>query len=744
MRRAVVSCLVVALIIAPIISFAANNRLGVRPDKKTPYLVTADDVQFDDELGLVIAKGHVEISQNDQVLLADVVTYNQRTDTATASGHVSLLQPSGDIMFADFAELQDDFKNGFVRNIRMLLSVRSRMAGNTGRRINGTRTEIRRGVYSPCDLCAEDPTRAPLWQIRGDRVVDDQQLQIVEYRDAVMEIDGIPVLWTPYFSHPDPSVKRASGFLAPSLGYSSLLGFHTDIPYYWVISPDKDMTFAPLFTTDAGIVLADQYRQRFADGFINLDGSIGFGTPRVDIGPGGAVETAGDIRGHFFGTGEYDFDPNWRAIFNVERESDQTYLLRYNELTNLYNIPTPQNFLNSFVTLENFQRNSYLNVTGWSFQSLRPGVGDSVEPFAAPSADYLWVSDPDRLGGQLSAYGSFLNLMRITGIDERRLSVGSAWQKPFDGAVGDRFNFTMSLRGDGYASDNLPVTTATSPNGTQSAVAGRIFPQAALTWRYPWVRRGDKYSAVIEPIVMAAAAPLGGNPGTIPNEDSQDFEFDDSDLFVPDRFPGFDRVDSGQRVDYGFRGGLYADRGGSLGFLVGQSYAFQKDDNFLPASGLGTKLSDVVGRVTIAPFDALNFIYRYRLGHDDLALRSQEVTTQFGPPSLRFSVSYIQIEPSADIIAPVERKEVQATLSAEITRNWSVDMQELRDFSNGGVNLLTLVGVTYRDECLAVTTSIGQSGIEIGDIRPGLTVLVTFVFKNLGEFGVHAASFNEP
>jgi LPS-assembly protein len=135
-----------------------------------PVLVTADELQYDQELGLTVAKGHVELSQNDQILLADTVTYNQRTDTVTASGHVSLMQPSGDVAFADFMELHDNFRDGFIKDVRLLLSDRSRMAGNTARRVGGTRTEVRRGVYSPCELCAQDPTHPPVWQIKAENI----------------------------------------------------------------------------------------------------------------------------------------------------------------------------------------------------------------------------------------------------------------------------------------------------------------------------------------------------------------------------------------------------------------------------------------------------------------------------------------------------------------------------------------------------------------------------------------------
>ncbi len=735
------------LCLSALLAAAAAPAAAVGPERgrsSNPMLFSADEVQYDDELGLVVAKGHVEINQNDQTLLADTVTYNQRTDTVTASGHVSLLLPTGDVVFADFLELHDDLREGFIRNLRMLLSDRSRLAGNTARRIQGNRIEIRRGVYSPCEACREDPTRAPIWQIKAEEIVSDKQLQVVEYRDAVMEIDGIPVFYTPYFSHPDPSVKRRSGFLAPSLGNSSSNGFHFSIPYYWVIDQDKDTTFRPMFTTEGGTFLGNEYRQRFSNGELTTDGSITVGSKAST-----AVDTTpvGGVRGHLFAESELDLNEDWRSGLNIQRSSDQTYLLRYH-------IPSPTNFLTSHLYGERFTAHSYSNISAWSFQSLRPGTGDSIQPMVAPVADYNWIGEPDPIGGRLSVEGNLLNLARIQGVDERRLSLGSEWRLPFKDPIGQQYALSLSMRGDGYHSDNLPVGIG---NGTESTFAGRVFPQFSFTWHYPWVRHGDGASQVIEPIAMFAAAPRGENPRTIPNEDSQGFEFDETSLFLRNRFPGFDRVDGGERVDYGLRAGYYGDKGGSTRILVGQSYEGAVNPNFLPGSGLDHRLSDVVGRVTVTPTPYLDLVYRFRLDHADLALRRQEVAASMGPSNLRLGLSYLQIAAIPNIPQLPSQKQISATLSAQLTRYWSLQLLETRNLGNTVVPVtaagtpITTVGstetlnsgiaLTYRDECVAFITSLTQSGIVNGDVKPGTSLVFTIVFKNLGDIGSSLATF---
>jgi LPS-assembly protein len=706
-----------------------------------PILFTADEVQYDQDLGLTVAKGNVELTQKDETLLADTVTYNQRTDTVTASGNVSLLEPNGDITFGDFMELHDDLHDGFIKDIRIMRSDRSRMAGNTARR-SEQRTELRRGVYSPCELCAADPSKPPVWQLRAERIVDDKETQIVEYHDAVMEIDGIPVFYLPYFSHPDPSVKRASGFLPVVVGTGSSLGYHVTVPYFWAIDTDKDLTIRPLLTTAAGGVLGGEYRQRWGFGKLDIDASVGYGStaqsvltavnPVTGVVGTTTTTTSRDVRGHLFATGIFDLNDDVRTGFDIQRATDQTYLQRFN-------FPSPPDFLTSHAYVEDFGQRSYGNIGAYAFQSLSTTAGDGIQPIVMPTASYNWVSNPDSIGGRLALAGSVLNLERHSGSEIRRTSAGAEWRLPFNGPLGDRYEVLFSTRTDGYSSDN--VMLGPNDTGVHTETTGRIFPQSALLWRYPWVRHDPGTNSVIEPMAAFIAAPSGGNPARIPNEDSQGYEFDETSLFRPNRLPGYDRVDSGQRVDYGLHTSLFNDTYGSTQILAGQSYRLEHQSAFQLGSGLEDQLSDLVGRVSVAPSDLLNIFYRLRLDHSDLAMRRQEAGFQAGPPNFNVGASYIRVGSIPGLTQLQTGDQIGVSLSAVLTRYWSVALNDTRNISSGGATITSGVALTYRDDCFSMTTSVTQSGISIGDVTPGVTVLLTFVFKNLGELDQKALSF---
>lgn len=753
-----------ALVVAAVPALAQLNPGGARrPSRNVPIVFQADEVTYDQKLGLTIARGHVEISQGGDVLLADTVSYNQHTDTVTASGHVSLLLPTGEVLFSNFMELRDRMNDAFAQNVRMLLADRSRLAAAAARRLSGNRTELARAVYSPCDLCKKDPRAPPVWELKAREITDDNRLKTIEFYDATMDIDGWPVFYSPYLSEPEPSVKRASGFLTPSFGDSSTVGFHISTPYFFVLGPDKDLTLDPRVMTLAGQLLAGEYRQRFGDG--ELDATLSENYSNVGIGSN--PDVADQWRGHIDATGVWDLSDTYRTGFQLQRVSDQTYLQRFG-------FPYP--ILNSEISrayLQGFEANSETDVDAYLFEPLQSGLGDSTQPIVLPVISRTWFSQPDPWGGTWKLNGNLLDIVREVGTQDRRLSLGAEWDKTFFDGIGGKYQLMASLRGDAYSVNDLSLLsnpdlpTAYFPvNGmpalhpiSYNYLQGRVFPQAGLTWSYPLAHRGDVYTEIVEPIVGLYAAPAGGNSHLVPDEDSLGFQFNDTDLFRPDRLAGYDVLDTGQRVDYGLKLGLYSKDGGNYHVLVGQSLRAQPND-FLPiGSGAEQRLSDIVGRVVLSPLKYLDLIYHFRLDKSTLDNRSQEVTVAAGPANLRLGVNFLLEPPqtpneaetlpgTTESVVLGKREQVTFSTQVRLTRHWSLAGSETLNLTNSsnlinGVaqpqstsdSLYATASAIYQDECLAFIGSVTQSGIINGDVKPGVAVIFSVVFKNLGEIG---------
>jgi LPS-assembly protein len=686
-------------------SAAAQDNTAADP----PTLLQADEMAYDEATDTLRASGRVEISRDSRVLLADTVTYNRTTDMATATGNVSLLDANGTVMFFDRLEIKGDLKEGMAREVRVLLADKSRLASREFRRSEGRFNELRQAVYSACDVCEDRP---PVWQIKAGRVRYDEQEEMVYYRNAWVELLGVPMFYTPYLAHPDPTAGRKTGLLLPVISGGRNLGLSYAQPYYINIAPDKDATLSPLVTTSAGKGLTAEYRQRFMSGELQMFGSA----------VGDDPDATQDVRGHLRGRIRWDMDDKWRSGADVHLASDRTYLRRYN-----FDAPT---WLTTTAYAERFSRHTYFSANAYYFQRQRRAATAGATPVVAPLLRYSYVGDPLGRAGYMTADANAMVLVREDGTDSNRVSATLAWNLPFTSPLGDVYTLRASVRGDGYyVRDVARAATRDTFTGT----AGRVVSELSLEWKFPFVRDDGSAHQLLEPVVMGVIGPIGQNPEDIPNEDSRDLEFDDSNLFDTQRFTGLDRVEGGARINYGLRWAAYGAGGGYVSAFAGQTYRFQRDDTFAPLSGLDGKLSDIVGRIDASPNPYINFLYRFRRDKDDFAARRNEFGALLGPEIARLGLSYIFLKQDPTNPTLGEREELFGSLSTRLTQYWSLTASHRQDLSPNGGRIRTAFGFTYEDECFVFGLDLADDNTQDRDFKRGLTVLLRFNLKTIGD-----------
>jgi LPS-assembly protein len=709
---------------------AAGAQRALDPGRPAsePILLKADLVTHYEDLGIVAAAGSVELAQGDQVLLADSVTYNQKTDTVTATGNVSVMQPNGDVLFADRMELSDGLREGFVDNLRALLSDNSRFAANAARRVGGERKEMSRAVFSPCRLCEKDPTRPPLWQIKAVKVVHDEARKDIDYRDATLEMWGLPVAYFPAFSHPDPTVKQRSGFLSPRIGQSGEVGTILGIPYYYAIGPDKDLTVEPTLFSKDGLQLLGEYRQRHRSGQADLKGSIGY----LERREGGRRTDDRSAQGHIDSSLKFDLSDDFRSGLHVQRATDRLYFKRYK-------IGDPQTLVTRGY-VEGFAGRNYAILDSYAFQGLRSTDIRDQTPLALPFARYSFVGEPGVAGGRYLFDATALSLTRNVGADSHRLGFTGGWDLPHTSRFGEIYTLSTRVYADGYYTED--VADPDRPSSPRDGFTGRAVPQIAISWRYPWVKREGAVRQSLEPIAAFVASPVGGNPMRIPNEDSQTFELDETNLFALNRFAGIDRISTGQRIDYGLRYGIYGDRGGRTTFLVGQSFQFQRDPSFVIGSGAENEQTDYVGRLTVSPNRFLDLIYRFRLDREDFSFRRNEIGFGAGPDRFRLDANYLLIDRRSDTPTLGLREEISGSVTARIAESWTLQFRAIRDLGAGSdQNRLAALRLGYEDECFAFVIDAARRFTSDGALRPETAIFFRLVFKHLGQVEGRGLSF---
>ena len=682
-----------------------------------PAVLQADEITHDSHTGITTALGSVTLTTRGYVLEADRLVYDRPGDRVMASGEVVVVDSRGQTLHSDHMEVTGDLREGVIEGIRLLLSGGARLAASRAERSDGRITVMERAVYSPCELCPDDPEGLPLWQLKAKSVTHDEETRDITYRDVTLEVFGVPVAYSPFLSHPDPTVERLTGFLAPNYGRSSTLGAYVKLPYYIELSPARDFTVTPIITREEGPVLSAEYRELMATGDILVEGSVVRAKARHNSGE---LKGGREARWHLKANGNWMVDSSTHIGVDVHRSSDDSYLSRFG-ITDL-------DTLVSDAFVEHFDDRSYSGASGYLYQGLRPIDDPGQVPLVAPLLTYSYLTPPSKTGSSASVDSSLLVLTRSDGTDSRRFSTGFAWQAPFLTADGQHFRTRLSMRGDVYHASDVPLDDRKT-----SGFASRFIPEALIEWRYPFARSSATSHQFFEPMAMAVWSPNGGNPRKIPNEDGQDFEFDEVNLFSTNRFPGLDRVEGGLRINYGLRLGQYGHDSGHYELFLGQVWRARDDSTFDESQGLSGHFSDYVGRLQINPFPYFDMLYRFRMSDELKSLYRSELGVTVGTDDTNFAVSYVRLDEETDpVIYPLtERAQVNTSAMFSLIDNWTLKGNWRGDVEKGN-SIVYGSTLAYQDECVELSLSGERRFTRTMDYDPETVVIFRIRLATLG------------
>ncbi|MBT6330395.1 MAG: LPS-assembly protein LptD [Kordiimonadaceae bacterium] len=692
----------------------------------------ADKIVYDQKTDVITASGNVVLNQNGNTLNAQTVIYDVKTGEVKALGGITIKETSGNILHMQDATLDGDLKEGFINRARMIFTDGSKLIARSGER-EGQLTVLQNAIYTPCEFCLEEGKQSPTWQIRADTVTHDSDEKTIKYKNVRLEVAGIPILYSPFFSHPDPTVRARTGILPPSkLGRSSELGAFIQVPYYFNLAQDKDFTFEPIFTSREGVVWAGLYRQNTGNGSFTTGGSIANVNERDnDFNKTGDHE----LRGHIFSEGAFDlntlekFGDDWQWDYAFNWVSDDTYLRRYYE--------DKSDVLESHVKIERFWDQNYLTFGSYLFQGLDEEDNIGLTGQALPSFDLNMNQDTGILNSKFTFDASGVQIVRSQGMRSRRLSAKAGWELPFQTSMGDFYTLSASVRSDFYqnsSSDTPDLPQYAGTDGTHS----RVLPKLALDWRMPFIKSTSTTSQVLEPMFSIIAAPtkpnLPENVINFSNEDSRNFEFDENNLFSHNRFNGYDRWEGGTRLNYGLRYNLYTDKL-NMTATLGQSVRLNNTETFPVGSGYEGKASDFVGRFDVTYGDFIDYIHRFRLDKKSLTLRRNELILSAGPKWMKASVRYLDLdlEDDASLIGTEleNRREIGTGLNINFDEKWSMKGTWIKDILNNKT-ISYDAGIIYRDDCLEFGLTYERRFTSDRDIAPSNTVHFRIILKNLG------------
>lgn len=638
-----------------------KGKAAKQNDPNAKMLMEAKELVYDYDHEIVTAVGGVDIYYDGRALQADKVIYNQKTNRVNAIGRVKMTERTGDVIYAENMDVTDNFKDGFVEPLRVETVSRTHFAAAKGRRENGNVMVFDRGVYTACEPCRENPSKPPLWQVKSKRIIWRQDEKTIYYEDATFELFGMPIAWLPFFSSPDPTVKRRTGMLAPKGAYLGDVGFTLETPYFWALSPTSDLTLAPVFTTKQGVMLKGEYREQLIDGSYSIRAAgihqlktgefndkvpllYPNGTRRPD---GGLTIGPGDQKDRWAVTTKGDFwiNEKWSWGWDINAVSDKWVRGDYNLWGSRYDAT-------STAYLAGQGDRSWFEMRGYAFYGMTRYDQQDRLPWVAPVVDYNYIFEDPVAGGELAFNLNATSLYRedsdyaqyrmrprqdnaLVGAagTYSRISGDMQWRRQFIDPIGQVWTPFAFVRGDMiYTDPKTDPRMGPFLDARQDALF-RGMAGVGLEYRFPFVAETANGAHQIEPIAQLILRPNEGQIGHLPNEDAQSLLWDDSTLFSWNKFSGYDRIEGGSRANVGARYTFTSDTGATFSAIAGQSYQLWGRNSFAAldptrtgiGSGLDSARSDYVAGATFAPNQKLSFSSHFRFDEKGFDLRSAEL-----------------------------------------------------------------------------------------------------------------------
>ena len=716
----------------PPVSPAADSE---QPATEAPREIDfeANEIAYDSENDIVTASGFVILRSEDRSVRAQRVVWDRKSGQIVASGDVRFVDEEGNQLYTEQIELTDEFEAGAMADLLLALREGGRLAARGGARQEDGSIILTNAAYSACAVvdpegCDKDPS----WRITAERVTYDPADNRVRFKDAYLELFGARLLPLPGLSLRTDG-RPVSGVLIPDFRVSESNGVEVSGSYYWNLAANKDLTATGYLFSEAPPMVSAQWRHLTDKGAYQI---TGYATHSRRISRfSGIPESESDPRGYLFANGQFQFDPQWSLTGSIRLASDRTFLRRYDI--------SRDDRLRSTINLERITGSSYLSIAGWATQTLRLDAPQGPVPLVLPVIDYRKrMRDPLDIGGTLELQANSLALVRDEGQDTQRAFAKAEWNLKRLTNLGQVVTLTGLVRGDVYHSDENALTTTAIYRG-ESGWQGRGIAVAALDMEWPFVGEALGGTQVFTPRVQFVASPPIRNLA-VPNEDSRAIDLEDSNLFALNRFPGYDRVEDGARVTYGFDWELQRP-GWRVKSTIGQSYRLDKDATLLvDGTGLSERVSDFVGRTEVRFRDFVKLTHRYRLDKDSFAIRRNEFDATIGDRRTYAEIGYLRL--NRDIAAGIEdlqdREELRVATRVAFARYWSLfgsgvfnltDAEEDPSFNSDGFEpVRTRLGLAYQDDCLELGLTWRRDYTTSGDAQRGNTFQFYFALRNLG------------
>ena len=443
---------------------------------------------------------------------------------------------------------------------------------------------IKKGVFT---TCKKNSDKCPPWQFRAQEIKHDKSKKTIYYKNAWLDLYNKPVIYFPKFFHPDPTVKRQSGFLMPRFESSSSLGDSFSIPYFKVISESKDLTFSPKIFGDNEVLVQNEYRQENKNSSHISDISL--------------KRKKSNSKTHFFSNTLANLDLSFfessELEFNVETTSDDNYLKSHkikSEITN------NNSLLNSFLLIKGNNKDLYFETKVEAYEDLTKENSSDKYQYLLPSFE-ISKSFNNNLSLESNGYHKNYNtdvFEKVLINDLRYSSIPTINSKGFI----NKFNLLFK---------NV-TTESDNSNEYSNKFRSQNFGSILYDISYPLKKEGKNFDNF-----LSGKASFMYSPNKNKNIRNLDRKIDANNIFNQNRLGLNDSVEGGQSLTLGGEFKISDKQNNSILTAGLASVLRDKNEKKLPTSStINNKSSDVIGSLNFTPNSNFNLDYNFSMDND--------------------------------------------------------------------------------------------------------------------------------
>ena len=710
----ILSIIFTLIIIVSSKSFGENKN-NLSPNTKDVEF-TSDTIKVDEKNKIVTASGNVVIINENRKIIADRVVYDQNIDKAIATGKVILREKDGSIYESNKVVLTNEFKSVVAIPLFGKLEDKSSISAENFKKNNVGESFFNEGVYTACD-CDLKKQETPVWRLESKQIHHDPKTQTIYLKHPVMKIFSLPVYYLPYLSFPDWTVKRRSGFLTPTYGYSKRNRFHIKVPYYY--APENDPTWDMTFTThqNGKTGHADQLNIRKEYENTSLETNIYNGNLDTNISNGDNV-FAVNLKASTY------LKNNWDMTIEGKYADQETFMRRYG-----FDGDTSYK---SYIELKKINNNSISNIEIYNIQNLDE-TSSNNEPVLAPSVSHHIFNTNKNYGFN---YDIKLNAHSIYNDESYDIKRWSGF-----GNINKKLYFqNLLLDTDANIGLDLYSIQGRPSNDTNdNRYIDRISSGFSVAASNQFDFINETSSFIIEPKIQLSSLLTTDRTDEVPNRDSSEFILDQANLFLNNQYQGRDNIQSNDRLNFGVTILGMNETFGDFNFFVGQSQKLSGTQKNISIANKDRQ-SHLINTISWNISEMYNFSWFSLYNHHNL--KSDTSDFQFNGSIDGWSYSANHRSVNKEFVSDNNDREELALGLSKNFANWKTSYSRTYDMKNNDEELISeTLGLEYTstgymfDNCLTILFEYKSTGgVADRDILPEDSVNLTFSFRNLGDF----------